>query len=461
MPEATKEVPKRTGVTAEDFKQFITLLETLNRDTAGFHHSAPILEYVNQKSGLEMKLGLREVAMLATVANVPILLIGPTGDGKTQFSLGLMYSFFGDDCGKLTIDPSLDQNKFRNIAPGQMAEGKWLGDVVKPAKIVTGKAVLMDEFNRAPAALVNALKSWLTLDQMEFDGGYACYPGVPFENGNNGSGRFQLRIATINDGAEYGGTFDMDQADANRFGVKIDFKYFPTTDDDVRNIIREGGFSPHRKEKGQEEAIFQLNRALKGMEIAPLTVEFLRFLSDMDNCFHSPEGTKRTISNFSAEFCQKAQCKAYASDASVCPNMFAPSSRQLIYLRKMSQAFAAYRLALNPNSSDKVEVQDIIAMAPLVLSVKDLKLPGEWVVKTSEGSEMMAIKNAMNFAYGRFVGPIKANSALFARETGGAELTETEKRTLEDLVQTNPWARPRAGSIEVFQKLHGFKRQVR
>lgn len=167
------------------------------------------------------------------IRNIPTILIGPTGVGKTELviraakQLGIECHIY--DMGSM-IDPLSDLLGTHRLKDGNSVfdYAKFVSDVQKPG------IILLDELSRAPLMTNNIL--FPCLDSRKT---------LPIEIADS-SGDREVKvhpqcvfIATANIGAEYSGTNDIDAALMNRFiPIQLDYLDKATEADIVK--IRSG-----------------------------------------------------------------------------------------------------------------------------------------------------------------------------------------------------------------------------
>lgn len=187
--------------------------------------SVSLLEEIKQKypcpqkkDGFYVEESVWNFLVRNIIKNIPTMLIGPTGAGKTELviraaeKLGIECSIY--DMGSM-IDPLSDLLGTHRLKNGNSIfdYAKFTYDVQKPG------IILLDELSRAPLMTNNIL--FPCLDSRKT---------LPIEIADSSGARSVkvhpecVFIATANIGAEYSGTNDIDAALMNRFiPIQLDY----------------------------------------------------------------------------------------------------------------------------------------------------------------------------------------------------------------------------------------------
>ena len=412
-----------------NFNEFEVLRTAINEGTRGFYHSSTIIKYSD--NSINIPIDIRDFFLLAMVSGNNLLLKGGTGTGKTSFSNGALNSIFGDKSAFLQIDTSLDITKFLDIDFNKIKSGETLKSSVKETVYITAPAVLIDEYNRAPAQLNNILQGWLTNGTVISSGGATFNVGVPISDGK----RYQFKVATINDGRRYSGTFNIDAANRDRFPLELDLDMYKPTEDDRRKLLMRGGFGAITESK-QTDLFEELKRLYKKANEIPINDSAIRFgiyLGRLDNCYKSHNGSKTSIDNFSPELCEG--CKAIKEDLNICGNVHSPSDRTTLNLFNFAKAFAAYRGYITHKEDVQVELKDLVAIAPFVLSADLIGLDSNWIEKYGNKSSKYASELALKLLIGRY---LKSNATIDSFDLKGPATIEDKR--VNELALENPWS---------------------
>lgn len=185
--------------------------------------------WISQEAGMAFM-----TAKLLTEAHpnrpVKILIKGPSGYGKTSisrlFANATGLSFYRMNCASIR-DPE------EWFGTREAVEGTT---IFRPSlfikRVIEGNTlVVLDEYNR--------LEPWLhnTLYPLLDDDAATTIYGEEYRVGQN-----VIFVATVNEGAEYTGTFELDAANANRFDIVIEMGELPR-DREVAVIAERSGLS--------------------------------------------------------------------------------------------------------------------------------------------------------------------------------------------------------------------------
>ena len=367
-----------------------------------------------------------------------MLVTGGTGIGKTVFSEAFLNAMYGIDWAYLQVDASLDMNKLRNIDFETIRNGSGtLADAVKETKFLTASAVLVDEFNRAIPEQTSILHGWLTNGAVGLEGGKTFNTGKEV----NGGGRYQFKIATINEGSGYTGTKQLDMAARARFAVELNLDIFQQSDVDARAMLMDTNkFAPPEAGIGAGVAkeVFQLHVDARRLPLDTIVEELFVYMTKMNNCIRSPEGTKMSIETFNEQYC--SGCHANAQYHEACANFHAPSPRVLRDLMAFSKAFAAYRMHKLPNTPNTVTLDDVNAVGSFVVTAEKLGINRGWVHQFAEDSGYNATKEALKLISLKFVVDSKAMIPFIDSEARGTKLGKDDVQKLGTILRGSPWA---------------------
>lgn len=421
--------------------------DSIGEQTSGYYNSTPIIE--TNRAAVE----IRDFLLISALTGKNLMMSSSSGTGKTTLSRAFGKGIFDDDVGFVQIDPSLDENKFRDIMFGNIKRGDNLSGAVSARHAITAPIVVLDEFNRAPAILVSKVQNYLTNGILTFEGGKQMVPGVQLPGG----GQYQWKVATINEGSDYAGTNAMDRASVDRFGAVLILDMFPPSDNDKRLIIQNGAFrvsgtpiDPDRV-KELKENFFALYTEARRIEVDPIATEFLLALSNKDQCYKSPEGTKASLDSMNySELCRG--CGAAAVYKNVCGAISAPSIRAIEDLKDLSKTYVLVTRGDGDRAKMRVGIDDVLAVSNFAL-LKKMKIDESWVSANASNSSPYAVSIAMKELYTRFVDSMKKLHTIMRKESDGVELSVDDRRKLGDAIRCDPSFRPRGDIIEFQQQM--------
>ncbi|MFH8120147.1 MAG: MoxR family ATPase [Candidatus Aenigmatarchaeota archaeon] len=435
--------------------EIVRLLEKLEKDfreiSSSFYYSSPIVEYTIKEKEKEyyISFDLKDLLLIAGISGLSILLEGGTGIGKTTIAEMLMKAFFGKNYAFLQIDPSLSLEKFIDINFGAIKDGKKLSDAIEKNKIIDSPGVILDEINRAPPTIVNLLQNYITNGRLVFEGGKEFYPGIYVDKNLV----YQLKIATMNEGEKYSGTYELDKALRDRFAVQINLDAFSPSREDIRCIIRYGNAKIESEGKDNLQIVLTLFKKIREIPLDPWAEEFVIYCSRIDQCIRSPQGKKSTILSFTPRFCDG--CSAAALDKGICGNISAPSPRAIVDWIMLARGFALYR-AYKFGGKARVEIEDLIAAAPFTLYSK-MDINPSWIGKYCNGSKFEAYKEALVTAFKRWKRGLEENEEIIDKLDKGLQLTDEDYDKIKDYTLRDPWFFDVSCAIHAYRKLSETK----
>lgn len=182
---------------------------------------------------------------------VHVLFAGPTGCGKTESSLQLAARtkrpVFTADCANRR-EPR-DWFGRRGARSGSTV---WEQTAFIEAVEAGGFVILLEEMNRAPANVLNGIFG--LLDRRK--GAFIEEAGRKINVGAN-----TIWLATLNEGAEYSGTFSTDAAIRSRFSRRIEVSWIPKAEEQKLLMKRVPGLSPDDAERLAEVAATVRNKS--------------------------------------------------------------------------------------------------------------------------------------------------------------------------------------------------------
>lgn len=201
-----------------------------------------------------------------------LLIVGPSGAGKTELLIRLGRQLdipvYKIDCASMTTSEKwLGRRELRANDKGQvettyvMSEHlRWLEAVDTPPGII-----LYDEITRLSPPLLNVLIPIL-------DGSRSVW--VPDLDRQVHVHPDTLFAATANIGAQFSGTYSLDVALADRFGIVVEC-YFPPARDEVLILVERSGISNDQAEKLVSFAKEARTKHVKGDISSPVSTRSL------------------------------------------------------------------------------------------------------------------------------------------------------------------------------------------
>ena len=181
------------------------------------------------------------------------------------------------------------------------------------------------------------------------------------------------------------------------------------------------------------EELKRLYKKVNDIPISDSSIRFGIYLGRLDNCYKSHDGSKTSIDNFSPELCDG--CKAIKEDLGICGNLHTPSDRTTLNLFSFAKAFAAYSGYITNNENVQVELRDLVAIAPFVLSADLIGLNQNWIEKYGNKSTKYASELALKLLIGRY---LKSNDVIDSLDLNSSP-TIGDKR-VNELALQNPWS---------------------
>lgn len=438
------------GILGEKAKQLNALEDQVRAQTEGFFYSTPFISLeVQTPSGIkDLSLDFRDMMLISAMSEGNVLVSGRTGGGKTSVARAIQRGIFGESCAFFQMDAKFDENRFRDIAFGTIKEGGNLSDASTPGKALTAPALIIDEYNRAPPVVTNIIQGWLTNGSVTLDGERTIFPGVVIP----GSGHYQWKVATVNEGIQYIGTSGIDKASRNRFAIEMPFDMFPPTDVDRRNLIAHGKFkedSVPESVTDMSSAMFKLIRTTKEVPVDPLVTEFLLYVQKGDLCYNSPTGTKLGFDEFTLEICKG--CHAAAQNKEICGMTFAPPEKSIPEVLSLARAFAIYRNYRIPESELTVSLSDMSAVMPFVMFHK-IDIADGWAQKYGGGSTWYATQMVIKEMQSAWIQGTRALAPVIEAEYGEKQLSPSMQASKEEVLLSNPKVGQVSDMIQLYRK---------
>ncbi len=374
----------------ELIKKITKLKENIRKTTSHYVNSHKFSEV--EINGNKIAYDIRDILLIGAIIGTDVLITGKTGSGKTELSKGVMTALFGTRYWNKTVTYSMNPSDFIDIDFKGLREGKKsLKEAIEPSRAVNYPGIVLNEINRVPEPVQALL---IPFFDREFEAeGKEVPVGVQTKKG-----RYQYRIATINEGERYI-VVRMDEAITDRAGIVIPLDMFPQYPEDVVEMLKKKKRECDPNEfNGNEKLVIEIFENIDAIPEDEKVVEFITFLSSLSNCLKSETKSKETI-EFNLSICQGCHQSGYFYN--LCGNIWAPSPRVLINLYKMAKGLALLRLATAKDTPEKVLMKDVIAGAPFILFRK-MGINRDWVKNKFQGSEWLAIEKILINIEARF-----------------------------------------------------------
>lgn len=215
------------------------------------------------------KLTVEDILIACLIGKINILFVSERGEGKTQILYDVLYGVFGGRGNYIRCTPDMEiKDIFTaiNLDKLRRKEGTT-EDVIEMTDALRNPFTGIDELNRAPPIVQNQLLQILD--------GYIEVSGKRHPIGINiDSTWYHESIATVNiEGNRYLGTFGIDAAILDRFGVILDLDHFSPLPTDVLKVLTEElGVSLNETEEDDRiQEIQKLHKIVMAEEV-PLEV---------------------------------------------------------------------------------------------------------------------------------------------------------------------------------------------
>jgi len=296
-------------------------------------------------------LNVTDLVVAAELAGIPTLLVGDTGCGKSQLVDDIYNAHFNGNISQggqgVKIRGKLDLDVYEEIYT-RLNKEKLTRE---PTQAVQAMIHYLDEINRCPSPTQNQF--------FGLGDGYLEHAGMKLPLGQKG---YSWTAATANLGnGEFQGTFSMDKALYNRFGVAIDFDYemFSPASEDEMLIDKLRSADPRIKQaprKDLTKKILQANAEINesaentGLE-ASAVINFLRF--GTRNCYR--EGIVQRKGKTWPINCQ--DCPNNPEDKSLCSLLKSPQPRTFQATLRYASALQYILRLKNPKAEiDSVDL---------------------------------------------------------------------------------------------------------
>ncbi|MHA1733878.1 MAG: AAA family ATPase [Promethearchaeota archaeon] len=437
--------PEKTAL-AGSIEELGEFWAKFHKDIANFYYnSQPVVELetsANNGTRVPLRFHLTDVLLIGAITQSSILLSGSSGSGKTYLAELISEYIFGPNgYARKNITPDMNEQDFMDIDFGAIKEGKKLKEALQADELFARPVLIIDEANRAPPIIQNRLMQILENNVDLKSKKVQAGPTLP-----NGQ-KYHWNLLTLNLGAEYAGTSQVDRALRDRIVLEIPIDNFPPKILDQIKMIRRPLYQkPPASAGARDDLIFNLFLEVDDIGLSLEGEALLLYLSFTSNCVKSPTGSKYGV-NFSPQYCKDHDCQ-YARNpplSEICPFTFAPSNRVLrklvhvakgFWLLKQAQVYARVfeKRAGGRNQFEKyldetrweVSVEDILAIAPLVLHSK-VSMNRQWVLNKFNGNIFLATKHYLAVINDRLVDFMRNLLPGLVADKTSSEISERDK----------------------------------
>jgi hypothetical protein len=192
--------------------------------------------YINETPVVEIngyQMKIEDIVASCLFGGLNLLLVSERGEGKTQILYDVLYGVFGGNGTYIRASPDMEIKDIYtalNLEKLKKKEGTT-EDIVKIVERAKNPFTAIDELNRAPPIVQNQLLNILD--------GYIEVRGKRYDLGVDIDGeKYHMGIATVNLGNHrYLGTFEIDAAILDRFGVVLNLDHYSPSVGDLIEIL--------------------------------------------------------------------------------------------------------------------------------------------------------------------------------------------------------------------------------
>jgi hypothetical protein len=241
-------------------------------------------------NGYQMKID--DIVASSLLGGLNLLLVSERGEGKTQILYDVLYGVFGGKGTYIRASPDMEiKDIYTALNLEKLKQKKGTTeDIVKIVERAKNPFTAIDELNRAPPIVQNQLLNILD--------GYIEVRGKRYDLGVDIDGeKYHMGIATVNLGNNrYLGTFGIDAAILDRFGVILDLDYYPPKVEDLIEIL--DSERPKLKEPlnyDRSEEVFEGYKNIKRRELPFEAYVVLLYLREgVDYISYEPYSQRKT-----------------------------------------------------------------------------------------------------------------------------------------------------------------------
>ena len=242
----------------------------------------------------DIHYSLKDLLLIGAITESPILLTGGTDLGKTTFAKMVMNALFGEEekgWHKLDFDLDFGKDSYTNVNSDFFHEsGKDLSDLYSIHKWMQFPGFIADELNGVHPKIARKALHIIKEKDITLPDGRRVRIGYPLENNET----YQFQIATINEGSEYTGIFDMDKALRRRTTIEIPMDVFRPTPFD-RLSLQKSKKEQILNTQNHLQEILEIKKVIDTIKLHPIAEMFISYLEAFDFCKNSLTGEKGSI----------------------------------------------------------------------------------------------------------------------------------------------------------------------
>jgi len=339
---------KKKVLVYDDLKLGVLAKEALIRGESPIDIAGKYPAYLNTR---EVFAGLTvpDLAIAGVLAGMNGLYTGGPGCGKTQLMTDIYNGLFGGNKVDGGHGVRIDGNPELDVATEVFTKLNLDKAQVETTENISALIFALNEVNRCPPIAQNGF--------LGMGEGTLSHGGRSIRLGKDG---YNVCLATANIGnGQFAGTFEIDSALMNRFGIVIDFndsKYKPTEEDKM--WLAKIRPADHKVKQGQtrdlSELIMKAQKEISaestdlGLE-SDAVLNYLQF--GLMNCQKFPNEDKDSRWPMNCQDCDKN-----TDGKTMCSLIKGPETRTVEFLRKYSAALDFVSKLKHGTSPDPVEI---------------------------------------------------------------------------------------------------------
>lgn len=274
------------------------LKRSVENSSRQYYHSRPLivskpkLPLDTARLTYTAEYSIKDLLLIGAITENPVLLIGGTDLGKTYLSRLVMQGLFGkEESGWHQLDFDLDFGKdaYTNVNSDFFHEsGKTLDDLYSLHEWMKLPGFIADELNGVHPKIARKALHIIREKEITLSNGQRKKIGRTIDGGT-----YQFQVATINEGSEYSGTFNMDKALRRRTTIEIPMDIFSPTPFDRLCIqkLKQKETPIGRNHIDDILDVFSMPR----LNLHPTAELFVSYLEAFDYCKNSLTGEKGSI----------------------------------------------------------------------------------------------------------------------------------------------------------------------